>query len=209
MGFLNSHPHTTTPHPTPPPAKNKKPAVAPPPRPRLCRHTLRKPSRTSFIFSYLLKRSARDFSTEFRSARACSFSRASCCTVWWETDFSLCSSSGRRDRSQTTGPIQSELGLLRRNTSVSLERTHEPSLPEGSDETKLTDLTPQTSDHDGSWRESLTRPVRPLAHPPWRPRESTFPSLSRPTQGQEENITTVFAGRMRLKVPWWALGVTS
>ena len=66
-------------------------------------HTLRKPSRTSFIFSYLLKRSARDFSTEFRSARACSFSRTSCWTVWWETDFSLCSSSGGRHREQNDG----------------------------------------------------------------------------------------------------------
>lgn len=64
-------------------------------------HTLRKPSRTSFIFSYLLKRSARDFSTEFRSARACSFSRTSCWTVWWETDFSLCSSSDKRHQGHT------------------------------------------------------------------------------------------------------------
>lgn len=87
-----------------PPPSHPQPLLLPHPHPDsawLGRHTLRKPSRTSFIFSYLLKRSARDFSTEFRSARACSFSRTSCCTVWWETDFSLCSSSGRRDRSQT------------------------------------------------------------------------------------------------------------
>lgn len=74
--------------------------------------TLRKPSRTSFIFSYLLKRSARDFSTEFRSARACSFSRTSCCTVWWETDFSLCSSSGRRDQEPNDGAQKVETGSL-------------------------------------------------------------------------------------------------
>jgi hypothetical protein len=90
-----------------------------PPGLRLHRHTFRKPSRTSFIFSYLLKRSARDFSTEFRSARACSFSRTSCCTVWWEMDFSLCSSSGRRDRSQTMEPNQSKLDL--QGASLGLE----------------------------------------------------------------------------------------
>lgn len=60
--------------------------------------TFRNPSNTSFIFSYLLKRSASDFSTEFRSAKACSFSTISCWTVWWETDFSLCSSSVRKKR---------------------------------------------------------------------------------------------------------------
>lgn len=75
--------------------------LALPPRER--QHTLRKPSKTSFIFSYLLKRSARDFSTEFRSARACSFSRTSCWTVWWETDFSLCSSSGGRHKEHNDG----------------------------------------------------------------------------------------------------------
>lgn len=59
--------------------------------------TFLNPSRTSFIFSYLLKRSAKDFSTEFRSANACSFSMTSCWTVWWDIDFSLCSSSVRNN----------------------------------------------------------------------------------------------------------------
>lgn len=171
----------------------------------LCGYTLRKPSRTSFIFSYLLKRSARDFSTEFRSARACSFSRTSCCTVWWETDFSLCSSSGRRDSSQTvqTTPTQVQCKCF-------LGRS--PPLPEGPNGTKFTDLITKTWGHGASCgvgkSQSLTGSVRPLAHLQWRPRESTFPSLSRSTLSQTENITAVFSGKMRLKVLLWALGGT-
>lgn len=103
----------------------------------LCRYTLRKPSRTSFIFSYLLKRSARDFSTEFRSARACSFSRTSCCTVWWETDFSLCSSSGRRDRSQTVQTTSTQV-------QCKCFLGSSPPPQEGPNGTKLTDLITKT-----------------------------------------------------------------
>ena len=75
--------------------------------------TFRKPSNTSFIFSYLLKRSASDFSTEFRSARACSFSTISCWTVWWETDFSLCSSSVRKKRAGGRKAIFRRVGVVR------------------------------------------------------------------------------------------------
>lgn len=50
--------------------------------------------------------------------------------------------------------------------------------------------------------------MQSLAYLQWRPCESTFPSLSRSTLSQTENITTAFSGKMRMKVLLRALGVT-
>lgn len=62
--------------------------------------TFLNPSRTPFRFSYLLKRSERDLSTELRSARACSFSMVSCWRLFWEVIFVLCSSSVNHNQKQ-------------------------------------------------------------------------------------------------------------
>lgn len=62
--------------------------------------TFLNPSRTPFRFSYLLKRSERDLSTELRSARACSFSKVSCWKLFWEVILVLCSSSVNHNQKQ-------------------------------------------------------------------------------------------------------------
>lgn len=80
--------------------------------------TFLKPSRTSFIFSYLLMRSASDFSTEFKSANACSFSIISCCTVWCDIDFSFCSSSVENNYIKVSGKNNNDYFVI--STSVHL-----------------------------------------------------------------------------------------
>lgn len=56
--------------------------------------TFLNPSRTVFMFSYLRKRSERERSTEFKSARAWSLSAVSCWMLRLDPELQRCSSSG-------------------------------------------------------------------------------------------------------------------
>lgn len=64
--------------------------------------TFLKPSRTPFMFSYLLKRSAKERSTELRSATAWSLSAVNCLTdLLQDRLFCCCSSSAERKKDKS------------------------------------------------------------------------------------------------------------